>query len=115
MRGAFRTGVAAVIFVSVFSLFVPGTSALAVPRPEAKCCAMMKMGGNHNNCGKEAPKSKPDRECCAACASGLTLSLTSARPFFYPAWKEKRFSGYLVDQRSRKDRPPVPPPRPLLI
>jgi len=111
MRGAFRIGVTTVIFGSVFSLFVPGISALPVPQAKADCCAKMNMGDDHNDCGKEAPKSKPDRDCCAACAYGLMLGLASSRPFFYPASKENQFPGYSINERSRTDRPPVPPPR----
>src|ERR1700741_2516470 len=111
MRAGFRLLVVAAMSISLLSLFTPVTPAVTVRPAKADCCARMNMGDDQNDCGKQAPKSTQDRQCCAACAIGLTLFLSPAKPFFYPPLTGNLFASYFAVEHSRSDRPPVPPPR----
>jgi hypothetical protein len=99
--------------ISLLSLFAPVTRAVTVRSTKADCCAKMKIGDAQHDCGKQAPKSKQERQCCAACAIGLTLLLSPGKPFFYPPSAGNPFATYSALDYSRSDRPPVPPPRTL--
>ena len=113
MRAGFRLLVVAAMSISLLSLFTPVTRAVTVRPVKADCCDRMHMGDNQHDCGKQGPKSTQDRQCCAACAIGLTLFLSPAKPFFYRPSTVNSFASYLGLEPSRSDRPPVPPPRTL--
>jgi hypothetical protein len=90
----------------------------AIPRqpllPEIQksdCCAKMKAESQSHDCDHQAPKSDPEKQCCAACAFGLAGILAGATPFIYPAAGDQTFAAYLLSERTRSQRPPVPPPR----
>ena len=78
---------------------------------KAGCCAKMKMDAPANDCGHHAPKSDPEKECCAACVFGLALFFTPATPFIYSPSGEESFASLAIHDHVRSDRPPVPPPR----
>ena len=76
------------------------------------CCAMMQMQSapSGDACDHDLPKQSNDDRCCAACAVCVAL-LSEVSPFVYAASGERAFAGFLVDEHSRFERPPVPPPR----
>jgi hypothetical protein len=114
MRAAFHVLAVSAISISLLALFTPAMRAVALP-PKADCCAKMNMGGGHGDCGGKAPQSKEDRQCCAACAHGLTPLVNAAKPLLYPPRPEKWNANYFVGPHFRSERPPVPPPRDLSI
>jgi hypothetical protein len=90
----------------------------AVPAPvslpqieKADCCAKMKAESAAHDCERPAPKSDPDKQCCALCALGCALFATFATPFVYPPVGDETFAAYISSEHSRSQRPPVPPPR----
>jgi hypothetical protein len=90
----------------------------AIPReplvPEiekADCCAKMKAESVSHACDRHAPKSDPDKQCCAACAFGLTGIISTGAPFVYPPIGDETFAAYISSEQTRSQRPPVPPPR----
>jgi len=76
------------------------------------CCAKMKAEAAAHDCDHHpAPKPDPEKQCCAACAFGLAGILAGSTPFVYPAAGDENFADYLLSERTRAQRPPVPPPR----
>jgi hypothetical protein len=69
------------------------------------------MDAPANGCGHHAPKSDQEKQCCAACAFGLGLFLTSVTPFVYSPSGEESFATVSARAHIRSRRPPVPPPR----
>ncbi len=110
MRATLRLLICLAISASIAFAVIPAQS--AVPQIEkASCCAKMKMDAPPNDCGHHAPKSDQEKQCCAACAFGLGLFLTSVTPFVYLPSGEESFATLSIHEHLRSDRPPVPPPR----
>jgi hypothetical protein len=110
MRGTFRFLLCLLLSCSI--------AFAAIPRPplvsefqKADCCAMMKPESVTHDCDRPAPKSDQDKQCCALCAFGLALVAAIATPFVYPPVGDETFAAYVSSERSRSQRPPVPPPR----
>jgi hypothetical protein len=90
----------------------------AVPReplvPEIEktdCCAKTKAESANPECDRHAPKSDPDRQCCAACAFGLAGIISTGTRFVYPPIGDETFAAYISSEQTLSQRPPVPPPR----
>jgi hypothetical protein len=88
----------------------------AIPReplvPEIEktdCCAKMKSASHE--CERRAPKSDPDKQCCAACAFGLAGIISTGTRLVYPPTGDETFAAYISSEQTRSQRPPVPPPR----
>ena len=107
-----RTVTALVILLALFASLGPLAQPLqsALPLPgRSDCCA--KMNEPQNDCGKQAPKSKQDRQCCATCVIGLGLFIAGATPLATTQPGDESFPLYRLQERSRSERPPTPPPR----
>jgi hypothetical protein len=94
--------------LSIGTALIPLKAAGGEPA-KAKCCAKMKQ--QTGDCGKHAPKPQKEKRCCAACAVGLATLTKVAERLVPPAETQKWLAAYLVDEHSRSERPPVPPPR----
>jgi hypothetical protein len=89
---------------------IPSSSAAG----EANCCLMMKMQAptGDNSCGHELPpQNNNDDRCCAGCAFCVALITPSATPFIYEPSGDESFAAFSITHASRRERPPVPPPR----
>ncbi len=101
-------------FVSALALSltlipIPSTSAAG----EANCCLMMKMnaGTGDSSCEHDSlPQSNDDR-CCAGCVFCAALIAPSATSFIYAPSGDESFATFSITHASRRERPPVPPPR----
>jgi hypothetical protein len=111
MRTVTALAILLALFASLGPLAQPLQSALPLPG-RSDCCAKMKMNEPQNDCSKEAPKSKQDRQCCATCVIGLDLFIASATPLATTQPGDESFPLYHLQERSRSERPPTPPPRP---
>jgi hypothetical protein len=110
MRTMLRVLLCLAISASIALAMVPVQS--AVPQIEkTSCCAKTKVKEPAKDCGHPAPKSDQEKQCCAACAFGLGLFLTSTAPFIHPPSTEESFATISARARIRAHRPPVPPPR----
>jgi hypothetical protein len=110
MQMVSRVIFAGVLTLSVLVTAMPMPAAMAAPT-KSSCCARMKMGQPANDCGKQAPKSQGNRDCCVGCANCLVLYLPNHHQLnFSPtlAWILALTS---VRENSRTERPPVAPPR----
>jgi hypothetical protein len=104
-----------------FLLWLVLSSSLAVaaiPReplvPEIEktdCCAKMKGESASHDCERHAPKSDPDKQCCAACAFGLAGIISNATRFVYSPIGDETFAAFISSEQTRSQQPPVPPPR----
>jgi hypothetical protein len=110
MQPALRLVFSFAICVSIPLAILPAQSAIPQIK-KADCCAKAKAATPANNCDQHAPKSEPDKQCCAACIYGLGLFLSTATPFVYPPTGEESFATLSVREQVRSHRPPVPPPR----
>jgi hypothetical protein len=107
------------IFRVLLCLLLCGSLAVAaIPRQpllpkiqKSDCCAKMKPDTAKHDCDHQTPKPDPDQQCCAACAFGLAGILNNATPFVYPSIGDENFAAYILSERFRSQRPPVPPPR----
>jgi hypothetical protein len=95
------------------SLAVAALPAKPLPPVEkTDCCgAKMKAESAGHDCDRHAPKSDPDKQCCAACTFGLAGIIATAAPFVYPPIGDQTFAVYISSEQTRSQRPPVPPPR----
>jgi hypothetical protein len=75
------------------------------------CCAKMKSGSTSHECERHAPKSDPDKQCCAACAFGLAGIISTGTQLVYPSTGDETFAAFIASEQTRSQRPPVPPPR----
>jgi hypothetical protein len=88
--------------------------AKVVPSPaKSDCCAKQHLADQHHGCGKDAPKSSQDQQCCAACCPCAAVVQTAT---LIPKRSESEQSYFKFSQaaESRALRPPVPPPRDAL-
>ena len=108
MRGALRLLVCLLASASIAVAVVP--THVAVPQMKAGCCAKMKMDTPANDCGRHAPKSNQEKECCAGCVFCLAI-LVKTVPLVYPPTGEESFANVAIREQVRSHRPPVPPPR----
>jgi hypothetical protein len=99
------------ISASIAFAMVPIQSAAPPPEKKTSCCAKSKVKEVAKDCGHHAPKSDQEKQCCAACAFGLGLFLTSTAPFIHPPAGEESFATFSARAHLRAHRPPVPPPR----
>jgi hypothetical protein len=92
---------------------MPQPSQILFAQPaHSNCCAGMESSHHpKNDCGGKAPQSKEDRQCCAACALGLALCPEEAAGLLVSPEGDERFAVLILNERSRSDRPPTPPPR----
>jgi hypothetical protein len=108
MRAALRVLLWLAISLSLTLAAIP-TKATAA-QVKVGCCAFMKMDQQMNDCDQHAPKPNEDQQCCSMCVFCLAvLPVTTA--FVYPQTGDESFASLSVHERSRSDRPPVPPPR----
>jgi len=110
VRGAFRFITCLALSASIAFAAIPRQP--LVPEIEkTDCCAKMKAESASHDCDRHAPKSDPDKQCCATCAFGLAGIVAAATPFVYPPVGDENFAAYLLSEHTRSQRPPVPPPR----
>src|SRR6201985_3078158 len=64
------------------------------------CCAKMKAASASHDCDRHAPKSDPDKQCCAACAFGLAGVVAAATSFVYPPVGDENFAAYVLSERT---------------
>jgi hypothetical protein len=86
----------------------------AVPQTETSdCCLKVKPADQqqHDDCGKQMPKSKQDRQCCAGCFSGIPMMLTDRVNVLAPKADPEDLFALANVGRPNAKRPPVPPPR----
>jgi hypothetical protein len=101
-----------VISCSIAAAAIPSRTSAPVPQTEkTSCCAKTKPESTTHECDRHAPKSDQDKECCALCALGCALFVSFSTPFVYPPVGDETFTAYISSERSRSQRPPVPPPR----
>ncbi len=110
MRALLRGLLGLLLFCSIAFAAVPRRP-LVPELQKTGCCAKMKSESANHECDRHAPKSDQEKECCALCAIGLALVATFATPFGYPPVGDETFAAYVSSERSRSQRPPVPPPR----
>ncbi|HEX8899260.1 MAG TPA: hypothetical protein VF751_11230 [Chthoniobacterales bacterium] len=83
-----------------------------VPQVEKdECCAKIKAESVNHECERHAPKSDPDKQCCATCVLCLSGVIAAATPFVYSPVGDETFAAYLSSEHTRSQQPPVPPPR----
>jgi hypothetical protein len=92
-------------------LAVVPVQATASKIEKSKCCSTMKPTAAAEDCAQHAPKSDPEKQCCAACAIGLAIVTASGMGFVYPSTGDESFASFLVRELIRSDRPQIPPPR----
>jgi hypothetical protein len=85
--------------------------ALPGPPAPASCCAAMSKSDAQDDCGRQAPKSKPDRQCCATCAVAMDFVVPGDVVLPRPVVADEFFAAYTLSACSRLERPPTPPPR----
>jgi len=110
MRPALKLVLFGVISASISTIVLP-VQAKMVQTPKTDCCEHMTAPNNDGDCGGNPAKPSPDRQCCAACALGLTLFSASSTPLIYSPAEGQTISSGLVLKSERSDQPPVPPPR----
>ena len=110
MRGAFRFLLCLVLSGSLGFAALP-RQPLVPDIEKTDCCAKMKAEAAGHDCDRHAPKSDPDKQCCAACVFGLAGIISNATPFVYPPIGDEIFAAYISSEQTRSQRPPVPPPR----
>lgn len=98
------------VFLCLNAVTLPLRSATP-PQAASSCCARVLMRGQQNDCAKHMPKSQPDRQCCAACAAGLTLFPGAAVSFCPSSFGKQAFESSEAKALARSLRPPTPPPR----
>src|SRR5436190_20884372 len=109
-----RTITAIVLFLALVASLgaMPQPAQAAVVQPShSDCCAGMETNHPKNDCGGKAPQSKQDRQCCAACALGLVWYVANSGTLMPPPNGDQRFAAPVLNNRSRSERPPTPPPR----
>lgn len=112
MVGMIRLVLGLVISLSVALAVLPLPAvAMPLPHKSAECCAKITSGHDAKACGRQMPKSTPDRECCAACTVGLVLIAGASSPVIIPARAGESLALVNLDTHRRTERPPVPPPR----
>ena len=73
------------------------------PAP-ASCCAAMLKNDAQDDCGRQAPKSKPDRQCCAMCAIGMEFVVPGEVVLPEPLVADEIFAAYSSSACSRLER-----------
>jgi len=97
--------------LSLVAVTLPVRAAVPKLPHTMSCCAHMPgQNNNDNHCGSE-PVKQQDRPCCPACATGLSLFLTTAAPFIFSPDRAEELIAEIAASSWRSDRPPVPPPR----
>jgi hypothetical protein len=99
--------------VSLLALTLPIRGEMQQPVHSAKpgCCARMHMPAADSldaHCRHE-PAKPP--QCCAACAAGLSLMIVSPVRFVFSRNGGETLVNSFVQETSRADQPPIPPPR----
>ena len=110
MRATLRFLLCLVLSCSIGVAAIP-RQAPALDIQKTNCYAKMKMPSAFHDCGRHAPKSDQEKECCALCAFGLAVMTAGATSFVYPPVGDETFAAYISSEHSRSQRPPVPPPR----
>jgi hypothetical protein len=110
MRPALKLLLFGVISASISTIVLP-VQAKIVQKPKTGCCEHMTAPNNDGDCGGNPAKPSPDRQCCAACALGLTLFLATSTPLIYSSAQGQTIYSDLISKSERSDQPPVPPPR----
>src|SRR5437868_6935616 len=110
MRPALKLVLFGVISASISTIVLP-VQAKMVEMPKTGCCEHMTAPNNDGDCGGFPAKPSPDRQCCAACALGLTLFLATSTPLIYSPSEGQTISSGFLAASDRSDQPPVPPPR----
>jgi len=115
MQGASRLLFVVTLSAALLAVVMP-TSTLAATPHKGDCCANMNVAANQDGCGAgHAPsKSVQDRQCCSACAIGLSLFLAASQPFLVPPSASQALTSNSVLEFKRTDRPLIPPPRSCL-
>ena len=98
------------ISASISTIVLPLQAKMMRPA-KAGCCEHMTAPTSDGDCGGHPAKPSPDRQCCAACALGLTLFLATATPLINSQSEGRLISSNFLSTSERSDRPPVPPPR----
>ena len=111
----FRALFAGLFALSVLFTAMPTPTVMATVPAKANCCARAKVGEPQNDCGKHAPKSPQDRECCVACATCLMLFLPSQHSLNFSPSLTWILALTSMRENSRTERPPVPPPRTAIV
>jgi hypothetical protein len=114
MRLALKLLLFAVMSAAISTIVLPAQAKMTQPS-KAGCCEHMTAPGSDDGCGGHPAKPSPDRQCCAACALGLTLFLGMSTPLIYSPAEGETISSDFLSKSDRSDRPPVPPPRAQLV
>jgi hypothetical protein len=112
MQIANRLLFAVTLSAALLAVVMPTRTPAAMPH-KVDCCANMNPAADQNDCGAgQAPsKSAQDRQCCSACAIGLSLFLATSQPFLFPPSAGDTLTSNSVREFKRTDRPLIPPPR----
>jgi len=85
-----------------------------VPPPaKSDCCTKTQAAHLHKGCGKDAPKSSQDQQCCAICFACVAI-VQAATLIPKRSESEQSYFKFSEAAESRTLRPPVPPPRDAL-
>src|SRR5438270_13638747 len=106
MRLALEFVLFGVISASISTIVLP-LQAKIVLKPKTGCCEHMTAPNNDGDCGSDPAKPSPDRQCCAACALGLALFLTTSMPLIYSIMEGKTIYLDFLSTIERSDRPHV--------
>jgi hypothetical protein len=112
MKMLIRGIICAVLSASLLTSLLP-TQAKVVPPAKSDCCAKQQVANQHHGCGKDAPKSPQDQQCCATCFACVAIVQAGTS---IPKRSESAQSYFKFSQaaEARTLRPPVPPPRDAL-
>ena len=112
MKMLIRGIICAVLSASLSVALLP-VQASVPPPAKSECCAKKLVANQHHGCGKDAPKSSQDQQCCATCFACVAVVQTAT---LIPKRSESEQSYFKFSEaaESRALRPPVPPPRDAL-
>jgi hypothetical protein len=110
MRAALRVFVTLLLSGSIALAVVPAQTPVSHTK-KTSCCAKMKTEAATDDCARHAPKSDPEKQCCAGCVFCLAILMASPTPFVYPSTGEESFAAFAAHELIRPHRPQVPPPR----
>jgi hypothetical protein len=108
-----RTVLALALSLTVVGITLPAQANVSPHHLQKCCCKHTNEKVEDHGCG-EPIKPTQDRQCCSNCPLGLALVSNDSRLTIF-AKPIERFPSDNFSQKSRFDRPPVPPPRASFI
>jgi hypothetical protein len=112
MKMLIRGIICAALSASLSISLIPA-QANVVPPAKSDCCAKQLVANQHHGCGKDAPNSAQDQQCCATCFACVAVVQTAT---LIPKRSENEQSYTTLSESvmGRTQRPLVPPPRDAL-